>query len=189
MLAVLQFTLVLAVAVNAQAPITWLGSKNAKTIDSVGDELVTLYSGDQGLKSTQFLYQKNTDKSLNAPLVQVVLQNDASKQEFVMQTGFDMISQNCSCYWIDAKTTLTAAKFSTGQYAIIFRGKGVELKSGLFVLSAVGPSSIVTKPQTPTIDNKGTAEVKGRSRSAAGKIETSSSQALLVAMIFGVLAF
>lgn len=81
--------------------ITWNGFPYAKT--SQGNQNQALLSI-SGTSDAQILYTKNTKDSSMASLVTVYLINDdLPGVKWPLMTSFDVISQTCSCYYIDAK--------------------------------------------------------------------------------------
>lgn len=107
-----------------------VSSLHESQIDS--DGLAILYAEEEP-SSSQFLYSKLTDDPHSMPLVTVRLINEQAGIDEPMQAGFDAISQNCSCYWINAKDF--GPRFDlpeSKRYQLAFRADEVDIRSGYF---------------------------------------------------------
>ena len=94
---ILIFGLALVSAVSSQ--ITWLSSPFA--VSSFGDGTVrTVIKSEAAPKGSRFLYE--TDDNTEPFLVTVHLDNSKTGTSYELQRDFDPITQNCSCYYLDA---------------------------------------------------------------------------------------
>ena len=133
-------------AVSGQ--ITWQGFPIAASSLNKGGGKVTTLAVDGNPSGAQFPYTKDMSKKSIAPLVEVHLINVENKNfDLRLAMNFDMMSQECSCYWINAteianKSNGTAVA-SSNSYQIVFRETAKEPRewaSGLFGISGRGMS-------------------------------------------------
>ena len=131
----------------------------------------TLKGDDNGMttlsKTTEpgarFLYTKLISDAKSAPLVTVYLINTDLKLNFSLQTQFDTITQECSCYWLDVnKLESEHDKLVTAEkYQIQFKGGDMYSVSGYFGLklsrdpvettTVVPQTGTTVSPKTPTL--------------------------------------
>ncbi|KAI9293636.1 hypothetical protein K502DRAFT_366531 [Neoconidiobolus thromboides FSU 785] len=131
-----------AIVVQAQNPITFTGSPLATS--SISSQGTVLYStpGTGQTSGAQFLYQKNISDSKQVGLAEVHLVSN-NGIDVVLQTGFDTITQECSCYYIDAKDLIQKIPNlrSANDYRISFIGTNYRIDSGYFAISIQGSVS------------------------------------------------
>lgn len=106
-----------------------VGNDFAKSTLTSGDAETTLSSSGRS-KGAQFPYSK---KGKASSLYTVYLASDNTKWE--LQSGFDVIAQSCSCYFLDVTTSFTShPDISSGEYRILFESPDEQLFSGKFNL-------------------------------------------------------
>ncbi|KAI3630241.1 hypothetical protein MIR68_011676 [Amoeboaphelidium protococcarum] len=119
--------------------IAWTNDPAKTSLTKSDDPLTTIYalpSGGQP-KGAQILYQQLTRNPKDQPLVTVYLVNSFYGINIAMQRGFDMVSQKCSCYWVDAQMLINHKLPSSSQYRVVFQSSNgeVNLQSGVFAMS------------------------------------------------------
>lgn len=123
------YFLLLAGSIVCSSPINWdmVGNGFAKSTISKGDEKTTLSSSNSG---AQFSYTK-TGNATGLYTVYLVSNN----QKWDLQTGFDVIAQKCSCYFLDISTSFKShPDIGPGDYSIMFESETEQIISGLFEL-------------------------------------------------------
>ncbi|KAJ9075579.1 hypothetical protein DSO57_1034726 [Entomophthora muscae] len=95
----------------------------------------------QGVSSAQILYEK-IKQSEAAPLVSVFLMEDQHEVYTLFKDKFDMVGQQCSCYWIDLKdvaSKVSSLKASDKYYLRFLDTTNTpskfDARSGLFTIS------------------------------------------------------
>jgi hypothetical protein len=112
----------------------------------------------------QIMYEKLTEDEMSAPLVTVYFINTQLNIVHTMMTGFNTVSQTCSCYWVDRNTLKNNKLPSSMNYQLAFVGEraGVERMqtfSGKFgMMWAAGDAegangNYTNKPGVPTFTN------------------------------------
>ena len=117
-------------------------------------------------KSTQFTYTKIPNEAAFGALVSVRLQNLRDPSfDLELMSQFDMLTQQCSCYWIDFADLNTKAQQkgitikSDLSYQIVFREANVayyprEWASGLFGLTTSNKTTGLPEPMTNLVIQK-----------------------------------
>ncbi|KAJ9078970.1 hypothetical protein DSO57_1001184 [Entomophthora muscae] len=115
------------------APFAFGSRINTRSIYS--GTYTTLYSqpGPGQQSGAQFPYIKNVAESEQVGLATVSLLG--KDKEYILQTEFAPIAQECSCYWLDAKELAGAPHYITsGEYHIRFKEETID-KPGYDVIS------------------------------------------------------
>jgi hypothetical protein len=144
-------TVVVVAAAGIHAQINWDGAPFAASSVSKSPNVQTVLSVGGGTSGAQFLYTKNA--TIPAPLVSVRLVSLSDKSlDLELSDYFDMMTQACSCYWLEAKELLDWAAKSQitlpddTSYRILFRErKGNHPRvwgSGLFGIASSNVSSL-----------------------------------------------
>lgn len=93
----------------------------AQTSITADFPFTTLYVTKQP-KGAQILYKQLVKEPMLAPLVTVYLVNPSLGLEVPIQSGFDTVSQACSCYWIDSATIIAKKLPSSKKWRLAFKG-------------------------------------------------------------------
>ncbi|KAJ2997885.1 hypothetical protein HDV02_005069 [Globomyces sp. JEL0801] len=129
---------ILTALVQSIDPITFKSSGNF-AITSLGNTTTTISTHpapgqDYG---AQLLYTKSNLDPKTVSLAAVYLNNDALlSQPMLLQSGFNTLTQTCSCYWIDARDllVLNPTLKTSNQFYLTMISTGYTIKSGLITI-------------------------------------------------------
>ena len=143
---------------NGQA----LSSLTGKLYNS-GD-MNTIYSQPKAPweKGVQLFYRQLSQEDASTPLVTVSVVNTDTNQEFEVQRGFNIITQSCSCYWLDAADlSQRLPGLTSGKYVLQFKSDpateagrpAVYERSGTFAITkGASPDTAPTGITSATVD-------------------------------------
>ncbi|KAJ1560453.1 hypothetical protein HK405_007028 [Cladochytrium tenue] len=160
-------------------PITFVGSPfAASSLSNVSTVLNAPASGSGTVSGSgaQFPYTKNSSIS-TAALATVTLENaDLGGTVLTLMNGFDVLTQNCSCYWIDAADLVKLVPGGlegSGMYYLRMAGEGgaYDVHSGYFGIAITGAGSVTVGSEG--IVGTASAVVSGTAASAI--VATTSS--------------
>jgi len=109
-------------------------------------------------KGIQLFYRQLSQDDASTPTVTVTIVNTASGESYAVQRGFNIISQTCSCYWLDAAQLVQQNPgLSSGRYVLQFQSDpateagrlAVNERSGAFGIM-VGASPDTAPPAVTT---------------------------------------
>ncbi|KAJ9055951.1 hypothetical protein DSO57_1023598 [Entomophthora muscae] len=120
---------------STNLPVVFRGHPVAESTLSLSG--TTLYINPIGAQQSgaQFPYDKKSSVPTDFSLATVYL-NNKKGHVATLQTGFDTISQSCSCYWLDVKDLATRFPSLTNgkDYFISIEGDKYTVLSGTFAL-------------------------------------------------------
>lgn len=159
---------ILAIFVSAaSASMQWILDSNN---NAAGTASVIYSKGSP--TGAQFSYSKTTDA---LPLVSVYLHNQETGTDKLLQSDFNIATQACSCYYLDAQqlsTQFTDLKSSL-QYRILFKSLDSQFQTGSGYLGIVVGSTLssnLTHPSgslpAPSASSSGSTDTKSSSISA-----------------------